>query len=137
MRKRAGRRPRNMKGLTYVRMFGPRVILIAGNWQDDAFPPSTLGGGRIQSVCSSVMDTTRILLVSNVEQQHSASTSDATDAGRRAEDMLSAFVKGRQPKRLKADKLWNTIESSEVRDTVAMREIADTMVEQNVKNVRY
>ena len=53
---------RGLNGVTYVRMYGAPVILITGDRQDDAFPPSTLGGGRIQSVCSSVVDTVGWLL---------------------------------------------------------------------------
>jgi hypothetical protein len=124
---------RGMKGLTYVRMFGAPVILIAGNRQDDAFPPSTLGGGRIQSLCSSVMDTTGRLFVPNCVVNAVASQGTPQASRSRADDMYAAYVAGRHPKRLKSAKLWDTLENSETRDTVAMREITDTLVEQNVR----
>ena len=121
---------RGMMSRTYVRMFGAPVILIAGNRQDEAFPPSTLGGGRIQSICSSVMDKTGQLIV--LSSRHAEGVSGARKRDR-GEDMYNAFLRGGAGKRAKASNLWQTIENAEARDTVPMREISATMVEQNVR----
>lgn len=120
---------RGLKGLTYVRMFGAPCILIAGNRQDDAFPPSTLGGGRIQSVCSSVMDTVGRLKISD----SFAATSSGAAKRQRTDDFYKAFVNGRPVERPTGTDLWDVIEAEESRDTVPMREITEILVEQNVR----
>ena len=122
---------RGLKGVTYVRMFGAPVILIAGNRQDDAFPPSTLGGGRIQSLCSSVMDTVGRLKVLDVFANTSADKS--TGKRDRGDDYYKAFVEGRQVQRPTSTDLWEAMEGTEQRDTVPMREITVSLVEQNVR----
>jgi hypothetical protein len=118
---------RGLKGVTYVRMFGAPVILIAGNRQDDAFPPSTLGGGRIQSVCSSVMDQTGELEVLLSSQEAVA----ARDA--RPSEFSAAFSDGRAAKRRRTDALWSLLESDEARDTVQVRVLTDDFVEDNMR----
>lgn len=44
------------QSISFRRMFSAPISLIAGNRQDDEFPESTLGGGRMVSVASAVPD---------------------------------------------------------------------------------
>ena len=111
---------------------GVTFILIAGNRQDDAFPSSTLGGGRIQSVCPSVMDTVGRVHVRN-DAPSTPSEAQTTRKRGRADDMYADFVSGSSSKRANRLELWDAIESAEVRDTVPMREITDKLVQQNVR----
>lgn len=122
---------RGLKGMTYVRMFGAPVILIAGNRQDDAFPPSTLGGGRIQSLCSSVLDTVGRFKVSDSSMGVAESVS--TGKRDRGNAFYQAFVDGRPVKRPVGTDLWDVLEAAESRDTVPMREITVNLVENNVR----
>lgn len=123
---------RNMQSRTYIRMFNAPVILIAGNRQDDAFPPSTLGGGRIQSVCSSVMDTAGLLRVSEKVMLPRVSSKGGLKRDR-SEEMYDAYLSGKEVKRAKTSSLWTTIQNAESLDTVPVRAVTESMVEQNIR----
>ena len=120
---------KGLENRTFVKMFNAPMMLVAGNRQDDAFPASSLGGGRIQSIASSVLDHAGSFLVCNSRSKggHMAfsdeSTGDSNSVGKKRKlEMMTGRL---QQQNRRIQELKSATAALEIKDTNPVKPITE------------